>query len=72
VKFLVDKKGNVERAQIVEIYRLNKEGERTKKVQNINSEIKKVVLKAAMNWKFKPAKDQGKPVRSYTRNYFII
>jgi hypothetical protein len=72
VKFLVDKKGNVETAQIVAIYQLNKAGQPTKKLTNISPRIMDVVIRAAMNWKFIPAKDHGKPVKSYTKNYFII
>lgn len=72
VEFLVDKEGNVEEAVIVGIYRLDEEGNRKEKVLQISDNITTEVIKAAMDWKFRPAQQNGKPVRSYTKNYFTI
>jgi len=72
VRFLVDKKGNVQNVKIVAIYRLNKKGNRTGKVSHIDPHIKEIILKAARNWKFRPARDHGKAVRAYAKNYFTI
>lgn len=72
VKFLVNKKGTVDDASIIEIYQLDKNGDRKKKVKEINPTIRKAVIKAAKNWEFKPAKDHGKVVRAYTKNYFTV
>ena len=54
------------------IYELNSEGERIQKVQNIEDQILQEVIKAALNWKFRPAQKNGEPVRSYTKNLFTI
>jgi hypothetical protein len=72
VKFLVNKKGSVDKAEITAIYELDKNGNRKREVSKINPKIRKAVIKAALNWKFIPAKDHGKPVRAYTKNYFTI
>lgn len=72
VEFLVDKEGDVEEAVIVGIYLLDEEGNRLEKVNNINENIATEVIKAAMNWKFRPARQNGERVRSYTKNFFTI
>jgi hypothetical protein len=72
VRFLVNKEGNVDKATITAIYQLDKNGKRTKKVTNINPVIRKKVIEASLIWKFKPARNHGKPVRAYTKNYFTI
>jgi hypothetical protein len=72
VRFLVNKKGRVDEAKITAIYQLDENGNRTKKVTHINPVIRKKVIEASLNWRFKPAKDHGKPVRAYTKNYFTI
>src|SRR5699024_10336936 len=72
VRFLVNKKGRVDEATITAIYELDQSSNRKKEVEHINPQIEKSVIKAAMNWEFEPAKDKGKPVRSYTKNYFTV
>jgi hypothetical protein len=72
VKFLVNKKGSVDEAKITAIYVLDKNGNREREVSKIDPKIKKAVIKAALNWKFIPAKNHGKPVRAYAKNYFTI
>lgn len=72
VEFLVDKEGNVEEAVIMSIYTLDDEGNQLEKVTNIEDRIVEEVIKAALNWKFRPAQNNGEPVRAYTKNYFTI
>jgi hypothetical protein len=72
VKFLVNKKGMVEKAKVTAIYELDKNGNRKKKLSNISPQIKEAVIKASYKWRFNPAMSHGKPVRAYTKNYFTI
>lgn len=70
VTFLVGTKGEVEDAYISQI-RLY-EGDTYKKVDEIGYGLMDAILEAALKWKFTPAKDDGKPVKTYVENSFNI
>ncbi|MDZ7715488.1 MAG: hypothetical protein U5J95_04680 [Balneolaceae bacterium] len=72
VTFLVDKQGKVEEATInsVEIY--DKEEGKYKRAQTIGYGLTSKILSAALQWKFRPAKNNGKLVRAYTKHAFYF
>ncbi len=72
VSFLVNKEGNVEEATIDRILLFDDEGNPTIKVQQINRRVLSATLEAALDWKFRPAKVNGEPVRAYTLQTFTI
>ncbi len=72
VSFLVSKEGNVEEATIDRILLFDDEGNPTKRVQQIDQRVLSATLEAALDWKFRPAKVNGKPVRAYTLQTFTI
>lgn len=72
VSFLVDKQGNVEEATIEKIFLYDDDGRPTLRVDQIDEEILQKTIKAALNWKFRPAKDKGKPVRAYKTGIFTV
>jgi len=69
VNFLVDKQGRVEEASIVEIRRYDGSGE-YEVLQFIEYGLMDAVLRAALQWRFRPARQDGEPVRAYTRQRF--
>ncbi len=71
VQFLVDMKGNVEDASIDKIF-LYEDGRPVEVVDEIDNEVMQRTLKAALNWKFRPARENGQPVRAYTVNIFTV
>ncbi len=70
VTFLVGLKGEVEEVYINEI-RLY-DGEEYKVVDQIGYGLMEATLEAAAKWKFRPARDQGEPVKTYVENSFRI
>lgn len=70
VSFLVDKQGQVEEATISQI-RLYEDGsDEYKIVDRINYGLTNATLEAALQWRFRPAKNNGKVVKSYTKHWF--
>lgn len=69
VNFLVDKEGRVEEASIEEIRRYTGNGE-YEELQFIEHGLMDAVLRAALQWRFRPARQNGEPVRAYTRQRF--
>jgi len=70
VSFLVDKQGQVEEATISQIKLYDKESDDFKIVDRINYGLTNATLEAALQWRFRPAKDQGQVVKSYTKHWF--
>lgn len=73
VDFLVDTEGTVEEASISEI-RLyeNPESQNYQIMETIGYGITEVTLTAALQWKFQPARDDGQPVRAYSKQIFTF
>lgn len=69
VNFLVDKEGNVEDASIVEIRKYSGNGD-YEVLDFIQYGLMDAVLRAALQWRFRPARQDGEPVRAYTRQRF--
>lgn len=69
VNFLVDKEGRVEEASIVEIRRYSDDGE-YEVLQFIEYGLMDAVLRAALQWRFRPARQDGEPVRAYIKQRF--
>lgn len=70
VNFLVDPDGNVEEVSIVEIRMYTTEDE-YEVLPFIDHGLMDAILKATMEWKFRPARNDGQRVRSYTRQRFF-
>jgi hypothetical protein len=70
VTFLVGTDGEVEDAFISEI-RLY-DGDSYKVVDRIGYGLMEATLEAALKWRFRPARDQGEPVKTYVENSFNI
>ncbi|WP_310684662.1 hypothetical protein [Aliifodinibius sp. S!AR15-10] len=70
VSFLVNTEGNVEEASISHIKLYDKKGESFEIVQSINYGLAEATIDAALRWKFRPAKVEGKPVRAFTEHIF--
>lgn len=70
VSFLVDKEGKVEDANISQIKLYDSESGKVENVQTIGYGLTEATIKAALQWKFRPATNEGQPVRTYTRQVF--
>jgi outer membrane biosynthesis protein TonB len=72
VTFLVDEQGRVEEANISEIKLYDRESGEVKDVDSIGYGLTEATLDAALQWRFRPAKNNGEVVRAYTRNIFTF
>lgn len=70
VNFLVDENGNVEEASIVEIRKYNNGDDDYEVVPFIEHGLMDAVLRAALQWRFRPARQDGESVRAHTRQRF--
>ncbi|MDZ7659165.1 hypothetical protein [Fodinibius sp.] len=70
VNFLVDTEGKVEEASITEIVLYDQESGEKRKVDRINYGLTEATLTAALQWRFRPARNNGKPVKAYSRQIF--
>ncbi|MDX1586908.1 MAG: energy transducer TonB [Balneolaceae bacterium] len=70
VSFLVDKKGQVEEATISQIRLYGEDDDSFKVVDRVGYGLTEATLEAALQWRFRPAKDQGEVVKSYTKHWF--
>lgn len=69
VNFLVDKQGEVEEVSIMEIRLYNDEGS-YEELPFVQYGLMDAVLQAAMQWRFRPARQDGDPVKAFTRQRF--
>lgn len=72
VTFLVDKKGNVEDASISQIKIFDREDDTFKIIDQIDYGITEATLDAALQWKFRPARNNNEAVRAYSRQIFTF
>jgi len=70
VNFLVNQDGVVEDASISLIQIYDDDEEKFDVVDRIDYGLTEAILEAALKWKFRPAKDQGKVVKAYTKHIF--
>ncbi len=66
VRVLVNEKGAVEEATLVERYRVDAAGENRQPVDKLAYGLEEASLEAARRWMFQPAREAGRAVRSYT------
>jgi len=66
VKVLVDRFGHVKEASITKRSLLNKQREPTRRVEKLGYGLEDAALSAARRWQFRPARQNGEAVRSYT------
>ena len=69
VNFLVDENGTVEEAAIVEIRKYSN-GDEYEVLPFIEHGLMDAVLRAALQWRFRPARQDGENVKAYTRQRF--
>lgn len=69
VNFLVDENGDVEEAHIME-YRLYSDDGGYESLSVVPDDLVEAVIQAAMQWRFRPARDQGDAVKAFTRQRF--
>ena len=73
VSFLVDTEGKVEEATIEKIRLYEDKGTGNFKiVDSIGYGLTEVTLDAALQWKFRPAREGGEAVRAYSRQIFTF
>jgi len=72
VSFLVNEEGLVEEASISQIKLYDQETGNVRNVQTIGYGLADATINAALQWKFRPAKNDGKIVRAYTRHIFTF
>lgn len=70
VNFLVDREGEVEEVSVMEIRLYNEDGTDYEQLEYVQYGLMDAVLKAAMQWRFRPARQNGKPVKAFTRQRF--
>ena len=69
VNFLVDRNGEVEEVSIMEIRLYDSDGN-FEQLDFVQHGLMEAVLKAAMQWRFRPARQDGEPVKAFTRQRF--
>lgn len=69
VNFLVDENGEVEEVSIMEIRLYNDDGS-YEELPYVQYGLMDAVLKAAMQWRFRPARQNGERVKAFTRQRF--
>jgi periplasmic protein TonB len=69
VNFLVDQNGDVEEVSIMEIRLYNNNGG-YEELPYVQYGLMDAVLKAAMQWRFRPARQDGETVKAFTRQRF--
>ncbi|PKD44577.1 hypothetical protein [Rhodohalobacter barkolensis] len=70
VNFLVDEEGNVEEASVMEIRLYDESGSSYEELPFVQYGLMDAVLRAAMQWQFRPARQDGEPVKAFTRQRF--
>ncbi len=72
VNFLVDKQGKVEDVSITQIKVYEDGSDVSRTVQTIGYGITEATLNAALQWKFRPARNNGRPVKAYSKQIFTF
>lgn len=72
VSFLVNEKGQVEEASISQIKLYDRDSGNVRSVQTIDYGLAEATINAALQWKFRPARNDGEIVRAYTRHIFTF
>lgn len=72
VSFLVNKEGNVEDASIARIKLYKGDTGKYNIVDTIGYGITEATLSAALQWKFRPARNNGDTVRAYSKQIFTF
>ena len=70
VNFLVDQEGEVEEVSIMEIRLYERDGSNYEQLEYVQHGLMDAVLKASMQWRFRPARQNGEPVKAFTRQRF--
>lgn len=70
VSFLVNREGKVEEATISQIRIYDPDENDFVEAQSIEYGLTEATLEAALQWKFRPAQEDGNPVRAYSEHIF--
>lgn len=70
VNFLVDQEGEVEEVSIMEIRLYERGGSDYEQLELVQYGLMDAVIKAARQWRFRPARQNGEPVKAFTRQRF--
>jgi hypothetical protein len=72
VRFLIDSNGSVEEIFITEIQQFNEQAQRFITTRDSQQDIAEATMAAAIQWRFRPAEDNGVPVRSMSTHLFTF
>lgn len=72
VRFLVDDTGHVEEIFITEISEFDLSTQTYVPINRSEQEIAEAAMAAAIQWRFRPATADGKPVRSFSNHLFVF
>jgi hypothetical protein len=70
VNMLVDTDGKVEEANVSKVVLYDQESGEKRTVDRIDYGLTEATLTAALQWKFRPARNNGRPVKAYSRQIF--
>lgn len=70
VRFLIDSRGNVEEIFITEIQRYDFSLQEFVRTLDSHPDIAEATMEAAVQWRFRPAEQNGEPVRSFSTHIF--
>lgn len=70
VNLLIDKRGDVVEANISKILLYDEETEDFRQVPRIDYGLTEATINAALQWEFRPATDNGQPVKAYSEQIF--
>lgn len=70
VRFLIDARGNVEEIFITEIQRYDFSLQEFVRTIESHPDIAETTMEAAVQWRFRPAEQNGEPVRSFSTHIF--
>lgn len=72
VEVLVDERGQVRETKILERFLLGNDPQEKRPVDTVGYGLEEAALSAAERWIFRPARQNGRPVRSYTTLTFTF
>lgn len=72
VRMLIDRNGKVEDAKVSRIQRFNEQTGEFQTVDEINYGLPEATIKAALQWEFRPARDNGQTVKAYSEQIFTF
>jgi hypothetical protein len=72
VTFLINPDGSIDELYITEIRVLDRQTGLYRETVTVGNQVIEATIQAARQWQFRPATDNGKPVKAYSTHVFII